>query len=282
MSNEAIVKYGGWTDDQVEHDEEQADKKTSDWHKWVEGDTRVRFLPSPVPGGKPIVAIHEHDVELPGGERRRFLCRKMMVDERCPGCEWMQALKRSKEKTERDLGDALYPRFKAFANIAVRKIDPKTGVILETEGPFKAQLGKKLFNKLVTLRKNPEYGDITDPSEHGVDITVNRKGTTMKDTVYDAVPCRKACGLGDLSIIDRCEDLSPMGIIPTYAEAEAAMKGEEAPTDGGGRQQQQQQRVTTPPRGRSVTDDLEQDKARVNQRSNVEVVASDPNDDIPF
>lgn len=268
----AIQKYGGWTPDQVQEQEADARKKISEWLSFPEGDTRVRFLPSPVPGGKPFVTVHQHNVKLPGKKKPIIVnCREMMASEPCPVCELMKKMKKSRDPQERENAGDLYPKFRAFANVAVRKID-STGNIVETVGPKKVGLGKKVFDKLLKLRKNPDYGDITDPSDNGVDITISRTGTTMNDTSYEAVPSRRACGLGDLSIIDKSDDLSDLGNVPSYEKALSLLKGE-----GGGQDDDDDDTSTPAQRGRSVSDDLERDKTQANQSG-----ATRQDDDIPF
>lgn len=274
MSDTAIVKYGGWNAEQVAADAEAAAKQLSEWHTFSEGDTRIRVLPCPVPTGKPIVAVHQHNFKWPGRKNNTIInCRNMMAGERCPVCEAMNQLKKSPDQEKRTLAEELFPKFRAFGNIAIRKVDA-AGNVVGTDGPKKCGFGKKVFEKFLSLRRNPDYGDITDPSDDGVDITITRKGTGKNDTSYDATPSRRASGLGDLSMIDRCEDLSPMGRVPSYAEAMAAFKGENQPQDGGGSPREND---VTPPRGRSVSDDLQRDKADANRSGAVPA-----DSDIPF
>lgn len=270
----AIQKYGGWTPDQVQEQEADVRKKVSEWFSFPEGDTRLRFLPSPNPGSPPFVTLHQHRVKLPGKKQEIVVnCREMMLNEACPVCELMKKMKKSRDPSERENAGDLYPKFRVIAQVAIRKFDDK-GNIVETVGPKKIGIGKKVFEKLVKLRKNPDYGDITDPSPNGVDITISRTGTTMNDTTYEAVPSRRACGLGDLSIIDKCDDLSDFAKVPSYDNAVAMLRGE-----GAGRDSDDGEDTSTQQRGRSVSDDLERDKTAANQRGGA-AAASD--DDIPF
>jgi len=267
----AIEKYGRWTPEQVAEDEAQADKKTSEWLSFTEGITRVRFIPGNAPGVKPLNPAWQHRVKIPGRKDEIIInCRDRMLGEKCPVCETMKMMKKSRDSKDRENAEDLFPKFRVFAQVAVRVMDAK-GAIKDTVGPLKTGFGKTIFDKLVKLAKNPDYGDITDPSEHGFDIEISRQGTGKSDTKYDAIPCRKSLSLGDLGIIDRSDDMSIFAEVPSYEKAVAMLKGEDKPKD-------REYDGPREPRGRSATDDIQQDKVAANQQGGP--VPGD--DDVPF
>jgi len=278
MSNPetAITQYTGWNEDDAAADLLEAKKKNSDWFTFPVGDTRIRLLPSPYPGCKPIQVVHQHNFKMPGQKNNViFNCAEMMAQRPCPGCELYRSMKKSPNKEVREAAYDFAPKFRAIGYAAIRKVEK--GAIVDTFGPKKVGIGKKLFEKLAILRRNPDYGDITDPGPSGVDLTITRTGTTQNDTSYELIAARKSSSLGDNSFIDRCEDLRDDASVLTYDEIREKMAGKKEDRDGGGGGERRREEAVTPPAGRSVQDDLDNDKATANAGGAVE-----DDSDIPF
>jgi hypothetical protein len=105
----------------------------------------------------------------------------------CPVCEIVDELRRSKDKASKKLAEGLGRRRSWWMNVIDRN-NPGAGPLIFTPGVT-------VFNSVISLINDPDYGDITD-LEEGTDIVIEREGQGL-DTSYEVKPRRKESPLSD-------------------------------------------------------------------------------------
>jgi hypothetical protein len=149
--------------------------KTSVWFKPDEGDTDIRIVPTA--DGDPLKEVFFHyNIE---GHRGGIMCPKRNFGEQCPICDfasqlWRDGTDNNDEETKK-LAKSLFVRTRYFSPVVVRG--------LEDEGVKVYGYGKQAYELLLGYILDPEYGDITDPTD-GTDITL----TYTKPTRPGAYP----------------------------------------------------------------------------------------------
>jgi hypothetical protein len=167
--------------------------KTAFWSP-KEGNTySVRIVATP--DGDPFKEYWFH-YEL--GTQGGFLCPKKNFGDSCPACDFASKLYREKTEESAKMGKKFLPRQRFFSPIVVRG-EEKDGV--KVWG-----YGKTVYQDLINLVLNPDYGDITD-SETGTDLGLAvSKAPGQSFPMTKLTPARKTSKLCQGSP-DECKDL---------------------------------------------------------------------------
>lgn len=214
-----MVKYGTYTVEDAESDEKELASAKKFW-KPEEGTNTVRLLPPKI-GQKMFMKVWQHFVELPG-KKFSVNCPRMMLNKSCPICSKADELKATGLAADRDAAYSLFARQRIFANVIDRDAEDK--------GPQTWGFGKKIYEQLINLRKNPKIGgDFANP-EKGYDLIVERKGKTKNDTEYAVHCAREANALGDFQWIEDQADLTNLAAVKSAADIEADLTEDEGET----------------------------------------------------
>ena len=140
--------------------------------------------------------------------------------ERCPICEYVEELQKSKNKEDAKLASKLKATRKIYVNTISRDDDEETPKVLP--------IGVTVLKGLLEAICDPDYGDITDPDE-GRDVTITRKGEGMK-TEYSVLIKPKASIVSDelsaSEIEDDMTDLDSLFVKKSYEELQDILNGE--------------------------------------------------------
>ena len=140
---------------------------------------------------------------------------------KCPVCEYVEQLQKSKSKDDKKLADNIKAKRRIYVNVINRDDDEETAKVLP--------IGVTILKGLLEAICDADYGDITDP-EDGRDVTITRKGQGLK-TEYSILPKPKSSIVSESLTIDEIEeemtDLDSLFVEKTYEEIEAVMNGEE-------------------------------------------------------
>ena len=140
--------------------------------------------------------------------------------ERCPICEYVEELQKSKNKEDAKLASKLKATRKIYVNTISRDDDEETPKVLP--------IGVTVLKGLLEAICDPDYGDITDPDE-GRDVTITRKGEGMK-TEYSVLIKPKASIVSDelsaSEIEDEMTDLDSLFVKKSYEELQDILNGE--------------------------------------------------------
>lgn len=146
---------------------------------------------------------------------------------RCPVCEYVEQLQKSKNKDDKKLANDIKATRRIYVNVLNRD-DEENG-----DTPIVLPIGATILKGILGVLCDPDYGDITDPEE-GRDITITRKGTGMQ-TEYAVLPKPKTSVASDEKSPEEIEeemtDLEGLFIEQTYEQLEAVMNGEELESD---------------------------------------------------
>lgn len=128
-----------------------------------EGQHSIRIVPTA--DGDPFKEFWFHyDV----GKTKSVLCPKKNFGEECPICEFASQLWRegaaNNDDESKKMAKSLFPRQRFSSPVLVRG-DEKKGVQVWS-------YGKTVYETMINLVLNPEYGDITD-AEDGLDLTID-------------------------------------------------------------------------------------------------------------
>ncbi len=120
----------------------------------------VRILP--VSSGDP---FREYYLHYGVGKEHGFLCPKRNFDQDCPVCTFATQLykDRDKEAGNLEMAKQLFAKARFYSPIIVREEMDK--------GPLVWSYSRKVYEQLLELVLNPDYGDITDIHE-GYDLYV--------------------------------------------------------------------------------------------------------------
>jgi len=123
-----------------------------------EGENVIRILPSP--DGDPFKHFHFH-YNL--GSNAGILCPKKNFGEDCPVCDFVSKLYNDADDESREMARKLVAKSRFFSTILVRGE--------EDDGPKIWGYSKTVYENLLQLVLNPDYGDITD-AESGTDLVL--------------------------------------------------------------------------------------------------------------
>ena len=147
---------------------------------------------------------------------------------RCPICEYVEQLRRSKDKNDKALGDRIARRRRVYINVINRDDEG------DEEEPKVLPIGVTILKSLLDTMCDPDYGDITDPVE-GRDVTVTKKGQGLK-TEYTVLP-KPAISAASKTITPedletKMADLQSLFKEQSYDELSELLQGNETMEDG--------------------------------------------------
>ena len=122
------------------------------------GENVVRILPTK--DGDPFKHFHFH---YNVGEKAGFLCPKKNFGDDCPVCDFVSKLYNDGDDESRQLARKLVAKSRFFSPVVVRGED--------AEGVKVWGYSKTVYENLLQLVLNPDYGDITDP-HNGTDLVL--------------------------------------------------------------------------------------------------------------
>ena len=144
-----------------------------------DGEQTLRIVPDP--DGDPFREFWFH---YNVGDEPGFLCPKKNHGDDCPVCEFTSKLYNTRDEEDRKLANQLRAKQRFFSPVVVRSE--------EGEGVRLWGYSKTVYERLLNLVLNPDYGDITDP-ETGTDLVIEygkKAGQMFPST--DVQPRRRA------------------------------------------------------------------------------------------
>ena len=148
--------------------------------KLVQGKNVVRIL---WPKGESESFYAEGFVHFGVGDEGKNMvtCPKTFKEHnRCPICEYVDQLRKSKDKNDKALADRMARRKRVYINIINRDDEG------EKDEPKVLPIGVTILKSLLDTMCDPDYGDITEYAD-GRDVTITRKGQGLK-TEYSVLP----------------------------------------------------------------------------------------------
>jgi len=143
-----------------------------------DGENLIRIVP--VPDGDPFKEVHLHY----NIERGGVLCPKRNFGEECPACDYASSLFNSGDEESRKAAKDIVAK-KRFYSPVIDRNDANGGVRWYA-------YSKTVYEKMLSLVLNPDYGDITDP-ESGTDLNITySKGGKGTFPSTDVQPKRKS------------------------------------------------------------------------------------------
>lgn len=189
--NNKIQKYAKWEPEAIESEKRSMTGGNS-FFKIPQGRTAARFLP-PMQGQKsPFQKVFQHYVDgaSPTGGVVSFACPRLNGARRpCPVCAMSDKLRRSPNPEDQKQGDRLRASRRIYANVIIRGE--------EAEGVRILPFGKTVYEGLMDLAYDPDWGDFTDPGVDGYDVSITRTGSGMTDTRYKVVGSRNMSPLSE-------------------------------------------------------------------------------------
>tara|TARA_Y100000310_G_scaffold295363_1_gene326626 strand:+ start:974 stop:1705 length:732 start_codon:yes stop_codon:yes gene_type:complete len=150
----------------------------NNWWKPQTGENTIRITPTS--DGDPFKEAYLHYSLTKGG----VLCPKKNFGEKCSVCEYVSELYDSGEEESIAAARDLVAKRRFFSPVLDRSEDH--GSVLWWG------YGKKVYEKLLSLVLNPEYGDITDEKD-GTDLDITYgKAPGMRFPSTDVTPKRKS------------------------------------------------------------------------------------------
>ena len=149
-----------------------------------DGEQTIRILPDS--DGDPFKEFWFH---YGIGDETAFLCPKKNHGEECVVCDFVQKLYNTRDEEDRKLANQTRAKQRFFSPVIVRGD--------EGEGPRLWGYSRTVYEKLLNLVLNPDYGDITDPKE-GTDLVMEygkKAGALFPAT--ELQPRRRSSALSD-------------------------------------------------------------------------------------
>jgi hypothetical protein len=251
-----LVKWGTYDTSVAEHEQKEWDRSNSKWMKLAEGSSTVRILPPPPDKKSPFRVVWTHYVEMPGlKDALSIVCPNREARKRCPVCEQADRMKASVSQADQERAKGLFARRRVYANV-IDRADMDAG-------PKILAFGKTIHEALITLRKDPDWGDFCDPIK-GYDIGIKRAGTTKNDTEYQVVPKMTSSLHADqaqiMSWIGQQADLEVVALYDDYDTILAKLRGDtlghgqQGPTPGASQAASSGQHVGADGKARTVVD----------------------------
>jgi hypothetical protein len=159
-----------------------------------DGKQTIRILPAT--DGDPFPSYFFH---YNVGKNSGFLCPSKNLGEPCPVCDFAKSLYREGDEGSVKMAKDLTARQRFFSAVLVRGE--------EREGPKVWGYGKKVYETLLNLVLNPDYGDITD-ADSGTDLDLaygKPAGASFPQT--NITPKRKTTPVCVDASDDECETL---------------------------------------------------------------------------
>ena len=160
-------------------------KKDNVFWKPSEGEQEIRIVPTA--DGDPFKVFHFH-YNLGEAARGGIVCPKRQFGEECPVCEFASSLWQEESSESKKMAKSLFVRQRFFSPVIVRG--------QEEQGVRIWGYGKTIYEQLLGLVLNPDYGDITDVDK-GVDLTLTYTLPKTKGAypTTNLVPKRKSSKL---------------------------------------------------------------------------------------
>lgn len=153
-----------------------------------------------------------------GPEKNNIICRKMSgKDEECPVCDYVADLRKSGSKEDIFAARDLQSKERFMVNMIDVK-NPADGVQIW-------EMGVMLFNDILLMFLDPDYGDL-DSLEEGRHLKINRVGEGKFDTRYKPLPAVNITKI-DARVMEKAKDLDELFPVPTVGECVAMLEGEE-------------------------------------------------------
>jgi len=162
-------------------------KKDNVFWKPQEGDQDIRLVPTE--DGDPFKVFHFH-YNLGEAARGGLLCPQRQFGDNCPICDFASKLWKEGTDESKKMAKGLFVRQRFFTPVLVRGEDE--------DGIRVWAYGKTIYETLLGLVLNPDYGDITDV-DNGVDFTLTYTLPKMKGAFPQSnlVPKRKSSKLAE-------------------------------------------------------------------------------------
>ena len=176
----------------------RSSKDNAFW-KPTEGDQDIRIVPTE--DGDPFKVFHFH-YNLGDGARGGVLCPQRQFGEKCPICDFASKLWQEGTDDSKKMAKNLFVRQRFFSPVIVRG---------EEEAGVKVWgYGKTIYEVLLGLVLNPDYGDITDV-DSGVDLSLNYTLPKTKGAFpqTNLVPKRKSSPLAKKGVVKELLDSIP-------------------------------------------------------------------------
>lgn len=194
------------------------------WDKLQNGKNIRRIL---WPKGTRDVCYTEGSYHFGLGEdgKTSMVCRKTANhSNRCPVCDYIAELQKSKDANDKKLAETIKPRRRVYFNVLDR--DGENG---QEEIKVMA-VGVTVQKQIIEVLCNPDYGDITD-FETGNDITIKRSGQGL-NTEYSVLPKPQktpaSTHMTKEEIEDAMADLDAFWTIPSIEDMEKVLYGEDS------------------------------------------------------
>ena len=160
-------------------------KQDQVWWRPQEGDQDIRIVPTE--DGDPFKVYHFH-YNLGEGARGGVLCPKRQFGESCPICDFASKLWQEGTDDSKKMAKSLFVRQRFFSPVIDRD-NEEAGVRIWG-------YGKTIYEVLLGLVLNPDYGDVTDV-DSGVDFTLTYTLPKTKGAFpqTNLVPKRKSSAL---------------------------------------------------------------------------------------
>jgi len=188
-------------------------RKSSIFWRPDEGEYTVRLLPWKDSDGQP---FKERWFYYNIGENRGILAPKQF-SKPDPIQELINKLRDDGSAESAELCKRLYPKMRAYAPVVVRGEEDK--------GTQLWSFGKRVYQDLLSIMLDPDYGDITDPSEgRDVKVTISKQpGQNWATTTV--MPRGKTTNLSEddataTSLLDNLPDLEDLYTLESYEEIE--------------------------------------------------------------
>ena len=176
--------------------------KTAFWRPEEGTNYSIRVVPTP--DGDPFKEFWFHYDIGKGG----IMCPKKNFKEGCAICDFASKLYKENTEESNKMAKKFLARQRFFSPVVVRG-EEKDGVKLWG-------YGKNVYQDLLSLTLNPDYGDITDP-EGGTDLTlVSNKVPGASFPTTKLTPARKTSKLCQGSA-EECKQL--LDSVPDFADA---------------------------------------------------------------
>ena len=202
-------------------------KKDNVFWKPSEGDQEIRIVPTA--DGDPFKVFHFH-YNLGEGARGGVLCPKRQFGDDCPICEFASKLWQEGTEESKKMAKSLFVRQRFFSPVIVRG-EEDAGVRIWG-------YGKTIYETLLGLVLNPDYGDITDVDD-GVDFTLTYTLPKTKGAFpqTNLVPKRKSSALAGSktavkSLLEGIPEIDTLFSRKDPSEVKAILEAFLSPADG--------------------------------------------------
>jgi len=202
-------------------------KQDQVWWRPQEGDQDIRIVPTP--DGDPFKVYHFH-YNLGEGARGGVLCPKRQFGENCPICDFASKLWQEGTDDSKKMAKSLFVRQRFFSPVIDRD-NEEAGVRIWG-------YGKTIYETLLGLVLNPDYGDITDV-DNGVDFTLTYTLPKTKGAFpqTNLVPKRKSSALAKnkgaiKEMLESVPEISTLFQRKSPADVKAILESFLNPSDG--------------------------------------------------